>query len=476
MPNYPINHGGIDNGGTAAFFRAAESGILWPWDYSPEFQWEARIGFRDLTGPAATQGATITIPASGFVSGRITATFTGYGLVAPVAVTADAAVADDEEDLAAALDMAIDDLIATTLAGVVASVSSSTNTVPIVFAAGIASGTVTVAWRSAQQTRVRFAGTPVDGPYVTTIGGVAVTTTRAAASPANIAAIAVQHEADIEALIATTLADVVVSADDDGVDDCIIIFEPDIATVTVTTTPPSSTTATFGGTETDGDYSILFAHATLPSAGVTITVPRAGGSPATNTDLADEMEVQIEASAQLAHLVSNADNTAGVNTITTFAGVTGLTVTATAVTAPATLVMSPMTMTVADVTPVGPVPTVAYSSTIALNTLNTRGAFPTHVWRLEVALEVTTAFGANRTITVGDADATDGLMGSTPVTLNTTGRTLAIAADTEYIDRYESGLVPTVTIAIGATAAVTQGVAFIQINYAPHVSHTASAA
>jgi hypothetical protein len=97
-------------------------------------------------------------------------------------------------------------------------------------------------------------------------------------------------------------------------------------------------TATFGGTATDGNYDLVFEHESLPMP-VTCRVVRTGGSPLTNTNLADAMEAVIEGNPMLAALIDNADNLGAVNTITTFAGVTGLSITASAP-APGTLVVA----------------------------------------------------------------------------------------------------------------------------------------
>ena len=78
--------------------------------------------------------------------------------------------------------------------------------------------------------------------------------------------------------------------------------------------------------------------------------------------------------------------------------------------------------------------------------------------------------------TVGDAEALDGLLGSTPVDLNTTGRSLAAAACTQYRTQYEPGLVPLAVIELGASTTVSTGLAYVQINWTPHPSRTATAA
>jgi hypothetical protein len=483
MPDIDWNHGGFENGGTRAFLARARSGSLF-WDWTPEFMWEARVSYRDLAGPNATQRATITIGTADFVSGRVTVTFTGGGLSSPVVVTEDAAVADDAEALGTALASAIDALAATTLAGVITGADvdiTGDNIVNVDAVQGIARLTVEAVYTPAQQTTVTWGGTLVDGLYSVEIDDgettVDVPNNRAAGSPANAAAMAVAFEAAAEALIASTLADILVSADDVGAVNT-LVFEPGVV-ATVTATVTSNTTMTFGGTATDGDYAVRLQAASLPGGSLVITTTRAAGSPATNTDLADAFEADAEARALLAPLLVNADNTAGANTLTFFDAALVET-TVVSAPAPGTLVVSDPTVVIDDATPAGPVVSVSYSSTVDLNALG--HAFPDNVTRLTVALEVVTAFGANRTIAVGDAGDPDGLLGSTPVDLNATGRTLSVDADAQHVDQYEGTngpggrLVPTATIVLGSSNVPTQGVAFVQIDWAPHPSNTANQA
>lgn len=481
MPNFPINFGGREVGGFRALVNAAKQGILWPWDLASTHLWEAKITPAALVGAAATQITTITIPETDFVTGRITTTISGGPLSSPVVIRSDAAVGDSFEDLGTLHASDIDDLIATTLATAVASVTNDeANVVGIVFIAGIGQMTVTSVYTPAQQTTVTWGGTLVDGEYSvrfvssSPVTDVTVDNDRVGGSPANTGAMAVALEAAAEALIATTLAGVLVSADDAGSVNT-LIFEPGV-TCTVTASVTPNTTHTFGGTATDGDYVTRFAHSSLPGGSLDVTTTRAAGSPATNTDLADAFELDVEGRALLSLLLSNADNTAGANVLTFFPGVTGMDVTAVSAPAPGTLVVSDPTVTVADATPAGPTVTVTHAVRLALASLCPHGTFPAHVMRCEVAVEVDTAFGASRTITVGDAAAPDALLGSTPVTLNATGRSLAAAACTQYRTQYEAGLVPLATIELGASLTVSAGLAYVQINWTPHPSRTATAA
>jgi hypothetical protein len=70
---------------------------------------------------------------------------------------------------------------------------------------------------------------------------------------------------------------------------------------------------TFGGTPTDGVYSAqLFNDWTGAAVAPAITVTRAAGSPATNTDLADAMATALEANAAIAAITSPINNVAEV--------------------------------------------------------------------------------------------------------------------------------------------------------------------
>ena len=483
MPNFPINFGGREVGGFRALYRAARQGIFWPWDLTSEHVWEARIRSADLFGASSTQITTITIPTTDFVTGRITTTISGGPLSSPVVIRSDAAVGDTEEDLGTQHASDIDDLIATTLSAAVASVTNdAANVVGIVFIAGIGRMTVSSVYTPAQQTTVTWGGTLVNGLYSINItcddpnADENIANNRAGGSPANAAAMAVAFEAAAEALIPGNLAGILVSADDAGAANT-LIFEPGVI-ATVTPTKTASTTLTYGGTTTDGNYVTRFAHADFPLGYLDITVTRSGAE--TDTDLADDFEAQVEAHPLLAPLLVSADNAAGVNTILVYDGITsgasGLEVTSQSAPAPGTLVVTDPTVVVADATPAGPTVTVTHAVRLALASLCQHGTFPAHVMRCEVAIEVDTAFGAGRTITVGDAEALDGLLGSTPVDLNTTGRSLAAAACTQYRTQYEPGLVPLAVIELGASTTVSAGLAYVEINWTPHPSRTATAA
>jgi len=185
-----------------------------PWPHAPRFGWECLISHLDLVGEHATQRIVLTIDSADFVTGRARAVITGGGLVSPVTVTADAAVADDEEDATAALAAAITALIPTTLAGVIVSAAEAANTVAINCVPGIGRVSIDFTYEPAQQISVTWGGTLVDGEYSVTISAgqgfddVTIPNNRAGGSPANAAAMAAAFETTAEGLIATTLADV----------------------------------------------------------------------------------------------------------------------------------------------------------------------------------------------------------------------------------------------------------------------------
>lgn len=211
-----------------------------PWPYAQRFGWECKIDHTNIYGEGTSQVDVITIPAAGFVSGSLTLTFSGDALDEDVDVVAYAAAGDTNEDLATAMEVAIAAARAADLAGIVTSETVDGDDVYIVYVAGIGRVNVTMTWRSAQQVTVQLTGVIYDAIYRLTLTGggladpVAIDTTRAAGTPATIADMVVQRETDAEGLIATTLAGVLVSANDDGVDLNTFVFEPDITDVTIT--------------------------------------------------------------------------------------------------------------------------------------------------------------------------------------------------------------------------------------------------
>lgn len=451
-----------------------------PWVHAPRFGWACTITALDVAGAYANETITITIPTLDFVTGRLVVTFDGGGLGAPVEITADAPAGDDEDDLGNTLTTAITTAIGTTLAGTIASVTNTDpNVVVVVCEAGVGPVTATPSYTPAQQTSVTWGGTLVDGEYSVTITpdqqgflAVEVPNDRAAAVPVDADAMAAAFEVTAEALIATDLAGVIVSADATLAVN-LLIFEPGI-TATVVETVTNNTTHTFGGTETDGDYVTRFDHSSLPGGTLTVTTTRVGGAPASNTDLANAFEGDVEARALLSLLIDNADNTAGANVITFFPGVTGMNVTAVSAPAPGTLTVSDPTVVIADVTPGGPVITVGYAVTLDLNSIAEDQAFPLNVNRSWCLVHVTEGFGAGRTLTVGDAGSPAGVLGSTPIDLDTEGRSGSIAADAEYQPRPENAWVPLATIDLGSSVTVSAGSVLVEVLFTPNLVNTAA--
>jgi hypothetical protein len=450
-----------------------------PWIHTTRFGWECTITHETLSGAYATQTTIVTIPSSGFVTGRLTITIPRPGTTS-VTVTADAAVGDTEEDLATAGANAVEALVATTLAGVVTGATADGGDITISVVGGIGIIAITATYTPAQQTTVTWGGTLVNGLYsvrfvsASPVADVTVANNRVAGTPANVNAMAAALETAASALIGTTLAGVLVSADDAGAVNT-LIFEPGV-TCTVTASVTPNTTHTFGGTATDGDYVTRFTHASLPGGSLTITTPRAAGSPATNTDLADAFEADVEARLLLTSgLLVNADNTAGANIISFFDGVSSMDVTAVSAPAPGTLVVSDPTAVVADATPAGPTVTVAHSVTLSLNSIAFDGGFPANAIRSWCFISVIDEFGASRTITVGDADEPAGVLGSTPVTLNTIARACSSASDAEYQPRPELAWVPTATIALGSSTTLTAGEVLVEVLFTPNLANVAAA-
>ena len=472
MPNYPYNHGGgggRSNGGNVRFLRAQERGDLPRWTWTPRHEWACKILASDLAGSSSTQMATVTIPAAGFVSGRLTLTFSGGGLASPVAVVADAAVGDANTDLATAMGSALTTAISGDLSGVLSSATVDSNLIYLGFVQGIDMVSVTPTWRSAEVYEIEFVGTLIDSDYTVTISGgglgapVAVTTQRSGGSPAAITDMIIQREADLEG--EAGLSGVLVSADDDGATLNTLQFEPDIADVTVTATEnPLSIALQFGGTPTDGFYGTTFTHSSIPGGSAAVYTQRSGGVPATNLALAQQHEADIEADLRLVGIIASAnDDGVDTNIVIAYAGVTGLTAT-TEAPSPGTLTRTALDQTVTDVTPAGPTVTVNYELTLDLNSLAAVGRFPQHVVRRCTSVRVTEAFGASRTITVGDAAAADGLAGASPIDLNAVAHTVDSAA-TQYLGRYESALVPTATLNLGSSNTVTTGEVYVYIDF-----------
>jgi hypothetical protein len=382
----------------------------------------------------------------------------------------DTLIAGTNVTLGAAIDAAIDGN--PTLTAAAALVSNAAGVVTIAWVAGQGLIDVTLDYAEATQTPITFGGTLVDGPYQTTISGgglgapVVVTTTRTAAVPATATAMAIQHEADIEALVGTTLAGVVQSADDNGAGRNTLIMNPGIAAVTVTTLPPRQTfDLTVAGTPTDGVYSGRINHASLPGGSQPYTFTRGAGE--TNTQIADALEVDIEGNGAMLALVESADNTGAVCAVLSLEGASGITLTDEAAPAPGTLASnetSPeMTVGTAIVPPV--TVTAAHFLAIDLNIV-AKAAFPTNVIRGIAAVDSVVGFGAGRNFYVGrqggDVDAILPVLNA-----NTTGRIVAPTTVAEYQPRHENAFVPQLTLELGDSVALPTGDFEIQIGFSP---------
>ena len=422
----------------------------------PSMVWQCVIDYTDVD--AGTQTALVTIPGTGWAPGRVVLTFSGGGLVAPVEVFADGQEGEDEDIQTAALEVALDAAVLADLEGVLADVDSTANATTLTFEPGIGLVTVVATYEVAQTFTIDWS-TAIhnDGTYVVTIDGgdlVAAESTnvvRATGTTTSSAVLAQAFEAALEAN--TDLDTVLVSADDSSATN-LLVFLPGWTDIEVEISGAQGFTATFGGTPTDGTYLLTFDHPSLVQP-IPIPVVRAAGSPATSNDLAVAMEAAIEANIPLRQLIMSADDTTGVNAIVVIPGVEGLTVVASAP-APGTLVVADVSATVDETTPAGPAVTVSTSLVLSLSDIAV-WPFPARVNREEVALNVTTAWGADRTITVGDAGDPDGVLGSTPVDLDTEGWVAQAAAVAEYEHRPEPAWVPTATLVLGESFELTEG-------------------
>lgn len=464
--------------GTRSEIHALERGQdALPWQWTPELVWRCRVRATDVLGANASRSATITIPASGFVSGRLTMTFVASennSLVSDVVLTADAAVGDSEIDLGAAATTAIQDAFdpAGDLEGLGGVTDNADGTVQVDFIEGEHID-ITLAFAPAQQTEIQLTGTLIDADYHIELDGgglgapVDSPTTRSGGSPANIAAMVVQIEADLEALIPTTLAGVLVSADDDGSDTNLLIFEPGIPAVTFDAwTDPQSIAIQFGGTATDGTYQSDVYHSSLPGSFVPVPTVRTGGTPATNLDLAVQHEADIEAESALFTVVDSANNdTVDSDILIGQPGVRGISV-VTSAPSPGTLTQTPLALTVTDVTPAGPSVSVSYSVAIDLNDLQPADAFPSDMLRGFPSLYVTEAFPASSTATLYDASpASDDVIAGAAV--DSTGWVGDTGTSLGDEDKTEGSWSPLLALSLGASAAPATGDLIVQVVMAP---------
>lgn len=218
--------------------------------------------------------------------------------------------------------------------------------------------------------------------------------------------------------------------------------------------PYATLTATvaFSGTEADGNYVSTFYDASDVEIAV-VTTARTGGDLATFEDIAEQHAIDIAAETDLEDYVSGAVNNGGSVVISGIQGQVFRVITT-----------APGGVTVAE----------THSAAVDLNSVAFDQGIPANVNRSWCLVHVTTTFGAGRTLTVGDAASVAGILGSTPVSLNATGRSGSVAADAEYQPRPELSYVPIATVALGDDPVLTQGSALIEILFTPNLVNTAA--
>lgn len=285
---------------------------------------------------------------------------------------------------------------------------------------------------------------------------VTVDTTVGAADNATAISAAVETAVDGEA----ALSGVVDSTTDNG-GDIDTVFVDDIGVVTVTWTwiPDNQTwDVQFGGTLVDGNYDTVYSFDGMDD--IIVRTVRSGGTPATVLAMAQQHEADTEGDVRLTGLLMSADDDAtDTNLIILEAGAPDCTITC----------VAPGTATLVPTETTGAV-SVANSETrfIDLNTLSPQGAFPNKANRGDCSVEVLTTWGASRTLTVGDAGSTDGIFGSTPLDLNTAGRTSGDSSAAERLHRIEdAAYVPIAAFVIGDPSTLTQGSVYIEIGMTP---------
>lgn len=184
-----------------------------------------------------------------------------------------------------------------------------------------------------------------------------------------------------------------------------------------------------------------------------VTTTRAGGSPSTFEDIAEQHALDIEAETDLDDYVSGAVNN-GDNVV--ISGVQG------------------QVFRVVTTAPVGVTVAETHSAAVDLNSVAFDQGFPLNAIRSWCLVHVTTTFGAGRTLTVGDANDVDGILGSTPIDLDTAGRSGSVAADGEYQPRPENAYVPIATVALGDDPVLTQGSVLVEILFTPNLVNAAA--
>ena len=470
-----IQSGLARDGNNPSVVQGIRAGVQTCGAITPTLWWVCPITHETLGGEAGTQTTTFTIPA--ITSGRVDVAFSGTlndGTV--VDVTVSAVFDTDAGTTAAALEAAIEAARSTSLAGIVADESVDTADITIDFEPGIGLVEVEVTHYPAQVFEIDWDpdtvgyAPPVGVVNVTISGGAlgsAVSTNVSLISAADTDAVAAATESALEGLIATTLADVLVSADDTGAVNE-LVFEPGIVgddDYAVTISGLEALTIALG-TYADGTTTLSIDHASLA---VPVIVSHTA-STSDNDTVGGAIETAIEAHPQLAALISSANYASNAVTVICFPGVEDLTVDVLVETG-SPITVTPSRATVTETTGAGDTITVAHSVTLDLNTIypfpgiTDDGGEPVN--REWVMLYVSEAFGSGRTITVGDAANPDAVLGSTPITLNSTGHTGSSSSDAEYLPRPEGNWVPTATIALGASVALTAGACAIRVLYSP---------
>lgn len=305
------------------------------------------------------------------------------------------------------------------------------------------------------------AGQNTDGTLLVTFSGdelpsvVQVPVAIDAADDASAVSAAVEAAVDAEG----DLAGVLDSTTDNG-GDIDVVYLDDVGKIDVTFewVPSWQTwTGTFGGTIGDGNYDATFVFDGYNP--IVVRTTRAGGTPTDEAALAVQHEADAEAKSELVGLLVSADDdSVDTNEYVFETGAPDVVVTCSAPGA--------ATFTAAETT--GAV-AVAQTETrfVDLGMLCRQGDFPTLSERGDCSVDVLTPWGAGRTLTVGDAAAPDGIFGSTPLDLNTAGRTSGDASATEKAHRHEPAYTPIAQFVLGDIETLTQGSVMIEIGMSP---------
>lgn len=213
----------------------------------------------------------------------------------------------------------------------------------------------------------------------------------------------------------------------------------------------------FGGVIANGNYDTTYLFDGYNP--IVVRTVRAAAVPVDEAALAVQHEADTEGNPALVGLVVSADDdTVDANTIIFETGAPDVTLTCAA---PAGATLTPTDIT-------GEVE-VAQTEIVSvrLRDLAPRGRFPRGVDRCTPAVRVLDAWGAGRTLTIGDDGAEDAVMGSTPIDLNAEARTFGDVAAAEALPRYESAWEPLATFNLGDPATLAAGRLVIEIEWSP---------